>query len=49
MPPTAPAAPVTRIGVSCLCFVVMSLTSGYVQKTNWRPGLRRGFLFVRQT
>jgi len=25
MPPTAPAAPVTRIGLSCLCFVVMSL------------------------
>ena len=26
MPPTAPAAPVTRIGLSCLWFVVMSLT-----------------------
>src|SRR6516162_7543234 len=26
MPPTAPAAPVTRIGLSCVCFVVMSLT-----------------------
>src|SRR6202048_2609400 len=25
-PPTAPAAPVTRIGLLCLCFVVMSLT-----------------------
>ncbi|MDB6046835.1 MAG: hypothetical protein JWM63_5386 [Gammaproteobacteria bacterium] len=34
MPPTAPAAPVTRIGLSCLWFVVMSLTLGYVQKTN---------------
>jgi hypothetical protein len=32
MPPTAPAAPVTRIGLSCLCFVVMSLTLGYVQR-----------------
>src|ERR1700682_2768709 len=30
MPPTAPAAPVTRIGLSCLCFVVMSLSLGYV-------------------
>src|SRR5713226_582655 len=29
MPPTAPAAPVTRIGLSYLCFVVMSLTLGY--------------------
>ena len=48
MPPTAPAAPVTRIGLSCLCFVVMSLTSGYVQKRNWWPGLRRGFHFVRR-
>src|SRR5260370_23388348 len=42
MPPTAPAAPVTRIGLSCLCFVVMSLTLGYVQKTNWRRGARAG-------
>jgi hypothetical protein len=33
MPPTAPAAPVTRIGLSCLWFAVMSLTLGYVQKT----------------
>jgi hypothetical protein len=30
MPPTAPAAPVTRIGLSYLCFVFMSLTLGYV-------------------
>ena len=36
MPPTAPAAPVTRIGLSCLCFVVMSLTLGYAQKTDSR-------------
>jgi hypothetical protein len=36
MPPTARAAPVTRIGLSCLGFVVMSLTLGYVQKTNWQ-------------
>src|SRR5258708_2587482 len=35
MPPTAPAAPVTRIGLSCLWFAVMSLTLGYAQKTNW--------------
>src|SRR6266404_1258545 len=40
MPPTAPAAPVTRIRLSCLCFVVMSRTLGYVQKTNWRRGAR---------
>src|SRR5438309_2330092 len=38
IPPTAPAAPVTRIGLWCLCFVVMSLSVGYVQKTNWRRG-----------
>jgi hypothetical protein len=31
-PPTAPAAPVTRIGLSCLCFVVMSLTLGYFKR-----------------
>src|ERR1700682_5286255 len=43
MPPTAPAAPVTRIGLSCLCFVVMSLTLGYIQKTNRRPRLASGF------
>ena len=35
MPPTAPAAPVTRIGLSCLWFAVMSLTLGDAQKTNW--------------
>src|SRR5258705_3154247 len=40
MPPTAPAAPVTRIGLSCLCFVVISLTLVDVQKTNWRRGVR---------
>ena len=27
MPPTAPAAPVTRIGLSCLCFVVERLAA----------------------
>src|SRR5450631_1553058 len=32
MPPTAPAAPVTRIGLSCSCFVVISLTSGYFKR-----------------
>ena len=32
MPPTAPAAPVTRIELSCLWFVVMSLTLSYVSK-----------------
>ena len=32
MPPTAPAAPVTRIGLSCLRFVVMSLTLGYFKR-----------------
>jgi hypothetical protein len=32
MAPTAPAAPVTRIGLVCSCFVVMSLTLGYVQR-----------------
>ena len=49
MAPTAPAAPVTRIGLSCLCFVVMSLTLGYVQKTNWRPRLAPGFSFCAAT
>jgi hypothetical protein len=32
MPPTAPAAPVTRIGLSCLWFAVMSLTLGYFKR-----------------
>jgi hypothetical protein len=42
MPPTAPAAPVTRIGLAGLCFVVVSLTLDYFQKTNWRRGARAG-------
>src|SRR5262249_18457711 len=41
MPPTAPAAPVTRIGLSYLCCVIMLLTSGYVQQTNWRDAMAR--------
>src|SRR6267143_4665774 len=45
MPPTAPAAPVTRIGLSCLWFAVMSLTLDYAQKTNWigeaKDGMKR--------
>jgi hypothetical protein len=32
MPPTAPAAPVTRMGLSCLCFIVTSLTLGLLQE-----------------
>src|SRR6202051_846168 len=43
MPPTAPAAPVTRIGLSCSCFVVMSLTSRLRLKGNWWPRLGQGF------
>src|SRR6266851_7954702 len=42
MPPTAPAAPVTRIGLSCLCLVVMCRPSVTFKKTNWRTGSRRG-------
>src|SRR5262249_14642117 len=41
MLPTAPAAPVTRIGMSCVCCVVMLLTLGCVQKTNWHDSLAR--------
>src|SRR5262245_51276603 len=40
-PPTAPAAPVTRIGLSYLCCVIMLLTSGYVQQTNSHDALAR--------
>jgi hypothetical protein len=32
MPPTAPAAPVTRIGLSCLWFAVMAVTLGYFKR-----------------
>src|SRR5436190_14578313 len=39
MPPTAPAAPVTRIGLSCLWFAVMSLTLGYQCRAEVRTGL----------
>ena len=49
IPPTAPAAPVTRIGLSCLCFVVMSLTLGYGQKTNWHDTLGIGEPVCRMT
>jgi hypothetical protein len=37
MPPTAPAAPVTRISLSCLCFVVMSLTTRVVRPSKPLP------------
>src|SRR5258707_12198683 len=46
MPPTAPAAPVTRIGLSCVCFVVMSLTSGYVSKDELAAPACAGVFFL---
>ena len=32
MPPTAPAAPVTSIGLPCLWFAVMAVTLGYFKR-----------------
>ena len=44
MPPTAPAAPVTRIGLWCLCFIVVTLTLSYVQKRSGGPARAGVFL-----